>query len=112
MEYHLPSNEEITNQPLFKSKMEELNIPLMQNNKTQAEIDNANKVATETVNKLQEEVTLLHNKGLSEVEILENLKKDGKIKDAEIKWNEVGLKTGDLKYFLIEIFKRLFAPKK
>ena len=112
VEYHLPNDQDITNSVRFKTKVEELNMSLMQNNKTQNEIDNANALIDKTVKKLEEEITLLHNKGLSEDQILENLKKDGKIKDAEIKWNEVGLKTGDLKYFLIEIFKRIFAPKK
>ncbi|AXH75642.1 MAG: DNA pilot protein [Microviridae sp.] len=65
-----------------------------------------NKTQTEAVlnNKKMQEIAasikLMKKQGLQSEEITNNLKKDGKIKDAEIQWNEMGLTQGDLGKFL------------
>ena len=57
--------------------------------------------------KLGEEIKLLHAKGLTEEQIMENLKRDIKLKDAEIAWNSMGLTKQSLGEFLKIAFQRL-----
>lgn len=59
------------------------------------------------IKKIEEEIRLMKKKGLTETQIFENLKKDGTLKDAEIKWNEFGLTKETLGQLVLGIFKRI-----
>ncbi|AXH76549.1 MAG: DNA pilot protein [Microviridae sp.] len=64
-----------------------------------------------SVKKLAEEVELLKKKGLTEEQVLENLKKEGKLKDAEIAWNALDLEPGNFGKFITNMIKMLFKPR-
>jgi hypothetical protein len=91
----------------------------------QAEIESLNKIRAEMkaildkndrervmqneqIKKLGEEITLLQKKGLSEDQIIENLKKEGVLKDAEIAWNALDLEPGNWGKFLTNLIKLAF----
>lgn len=64
-----------------------------------------------TINKITQEIELMKKKGLTEEQILENLKKDGKLKEAEIEWNKLDLKPGNFGKFFTNIIKMFFKPR-
>jgi hypothetical protein len=66
----------------------------------------------EAIKKLEAEVILLGKQGKTQDEVINNLVKDGKLKDAEISWNEVGLKNGDFGKFIVELIKKLVVARK
>lgn len=72
------------------------------------EDDNAREAAmnNEQIRKISEEIDLMKKKGLTEVQIFENLKKDGLIKDADIKWQSIGLTKDTLGKLVLELIKR------
>lgn len=57
------------------------------------------------IRKLEQEIDLMKKKGMTEMQILENLKKDGTLKDAEIEWNKVGLTKETLGQLVIGLLK-------
>lgn len=63
------------------------------------------------VDKIRQEIELLKAKGLTETEVMENLKKEGKLKDAEIEWNKLDLEPGNFGKFITNIIKMLFKPR-
>lgn len=67
-----------------------------------------NLMNNESIKKIGEEIELLKQKGLSEKEITSNLQKEGKLKDAEIAWNQYGLTKETFGQFILTLVKRLF----
>lgn len=62
----------------------------------------------ETIKKIGEEIQLMKAKGLTEGQVYENLRKDGKLKDTEIEWNALDLKSENAGKFLTNLIKWLF----
>lgn len=63
------------------------------------------------VAKIGEEIELMKKKGLTETQILENLKKEGTLKDAEIEWNKMDLEPGNFGKFLTNLVKMFIKPR-
>ena len=60
------------------------------------------------IKKITEEISLMKKKGLTETQILANLEKEGKLKDAEIEWNALDLEPGNWGKFITNIIKLAF----
>lgn len=58
------------------------------------------------VGKIIAEVELLKKKGMTEMQILDNLKKDGTMKATEIEWQKIGLTKETLGQLLIGLLKK------
>jgi len=62
---------------------------------------------SQAIKEMAQSIELMKKQGLKEDQITDNLKKEGKIKDAEIEWNNVGLTQGDLGKFINMLIHKL-----
>lgn len=66
---------------------------------------------SEVMKKIGAEIELMAQQGKNLKEIWENLHKEGKILDAEIEWNALDIKDGNVGKFLMNFIKTLVKPR-
>lgn len=65
----------------------------------------------EKVNEIGQSIELMKKQGLNIDQITDNLKKEGKLKNAEIEWNALDLKNENFGKFITNFLKMLLKPR-
>lgn len=101
---HMP---DITGTVRFKERAQQLKKITVETVFTGNEDDRQKAMNSAKLGEIAAEIDLMKKKGMSEVQILENLKKSGELMQMELDWNKIGLTKDTLKQVLLGLLKGL-----
>lgn len=99
--------EDITGSVAFKERAQGLKKTVVETVFTGNEDDRQKAMNSAKLGEIAQEIDLMKKKGMTEVQMVENLKKTGELMQMELDWNKIGLTKDTLKQVLLGLLKGL-----